>query len=100
VCGRIRFTCHHRGVLAPPPSSPSLSLSLSYSAELPSSYAARIGESGWLEGWGWTIDEALASLATRVCELQPSALMQHAGRDHASILAWLSADPPVPMLAE
>lgn len=80
--------------------SSSVSLSLSYHAELPSSYFARIGESGWLEGWGWTIDEALASLADRVCALQPEGLMEHAGRDYTSILAWLSADPPVPVLAQ
>ena len=73
-------------------------VSLGYRSKPPSHFVARIGHSGWLEGWGWTIDEALASLAARACEMDSPLVLEQAGRDQASVLAWLSARAPVPTL--
>ena len=93
----IRHPCQHRGVRASEPLT-DISVSLGFCSKPPSHFVARIGRSGWLEGWGWTIEEALASLAARACELDLALVLEQAGRDQASVVAWLAARAPVPTL--
>jgi hypothetical protein len=66
-------------------------VSLTYPSEPPSHFVARLGNSGWLEGGGWTIEDALTSLAACAYELAPPVLIEATGQDRASIFTWLSA---------
>ena len=75
------------------------SLVMIYRPRRPGHYVARLGHSGWLEGWGWTPDEALASLASAVVELPPKGLPEGA-RDHRSVFEYLSMNAPPATLDE
>jgi hypothetical protein len=75
-------------------------LTLVYVPRTPSHYVARLGDSGWLEGWGWSVEEALASLADRVYELAPTALPSGVGANPTAILEWLRVEVPMPVLDE
>ena len=55
----------------------------------PEQYTARLGRTGWTEGWGFTEPEAFASLARVVLDDPSIKLPQAVPRDVPSVVAWL-----------
>lgn len=49
---------------------------------------------------GWTEEQALASLAARICELKPEEVLTEAGTTSISVATWLIARAPMPRLED
>ena len=63
---------------------------LLYTPGPPEHYTARLGRTGWTEGWGFTEPEAFASLARAVLDNPSMRLPQAVSRDVPSVVAWLA----------
>lgn len=63
---------------------------LLYSPGPPEHYTARLGRTGWTEGWGFTEPEAFASLARAVLDDPSVKRPQAVSRDVESVAAWLA----------
>jgi hypothetical protein len=79
---------------------PDLRVSVLYTRKLPAHYVARLGRSGWFEGWGWTLEESLADLTRHVLELAPAPVLSRIGTDQATVHSWLVDQAPTPLLDE
>lgn len=65
-------------------------LHLLYAPGPPEQYTARLGRTGWAQGWGSTEPEALTSLARVLLDDQSSKVPQAVTRDLPGVLAWLA----------
>lgn len=79
---------------------PEGAVTLLYEPGPPARYVARLGDGGWCEGWGWDVDEAVASLARAIEQVQPSGQVPvEAPVDRQCLVAWLTEEAPAPILA-
>jgi hypothetical protein len=61
-----------------------------YYVDAPRRYVGRVGETGWYEGWGWTVDQALEDLARVIREIGiPDFVPTAARADKSNLVAWL-----------
>lgn len=74
-------------------------VTLIYRPGPPSDYLARLGASGWCEGGGFSVEEAIEDLARVVREVQPlDQVPAHTLADHARLMAWLNSRASTPIL--
>jgi hypothetical protein len=79
---------------------PNASVTLLYHADEPQRYVARLGATGWYEGWGWTVDQALEDLARVGRDVGLPDLLPTAARaDESKLVAWLRRRAGEPVLA-
>jgi len=68
--------------------------------DAPGRFVARLGETGWYEGWGCTFEQALKDLARVINEIgPPECLPVGEGAVLSEILDWLRQHACEPMLA-
>lgn len=76
------------------------SVSVLYYSRPPQHYVARLGATGWCEGWGWTVDEAVEDLARVIADVGvPPVGPAVAPIDHPRLVAWLRRHVGEPVLA-
>ncbi len=63
---------------------------LFYEPRAPSHYVAKLGPTGWLEGFGWTQAQAFDALAASVMEHPPSSAPPAALASTEALVVWLA----------
>lgn len=66
----------------------------------PPHFIARLGRSGWAEGWGWTEASAIRDLARKVRDQPPAIVPPSALESLEATVAWLQAGLTEPVLDE
>ena len=64
-------------------------VTLLYRPGPPARYVARFGHTGWCEGWGWKVDEALDDLAGAIEGLRSSEVPPEMLSDRRELARWL-----------
>jgi len=63
----------------------------------PDGYRAQLGTHGWLETWGWTVEEALDQLARILASDRSRDILPDAAMSCDAIRCWLADNAPLPM---